>query len=187
MGLSPRLPAPAKRLVGLLAVVAAVVVLLLSHGFGRATPTGNYRPLLPPDALATGCYPLPDGAVLDVPHQIRRDGNVATAAGPRRLLVGQFDLIGRDAALDRMVEAFARVGFAAAAPQDDGDRRAIRLTKGGVTVTVTAAPYPNTGPGTLVRGEFTMDLPVITAAKDDPVCSDPKSTKRWNGDAVMPQ
>ncbi|GAA3655723.1 hypothetical protein GCM10022237_14670 [Nocardioides ginsengisoli] len=172
---------------GLVAGVAVVVVLLLSHGFGRAVPTNNYRPPLPPDALATGCFPLPDGALLDVPHQIRQDGNVATATGPRRRLVGQFDLIGRDAALDKMVEAFTRVGFVAGTPEDDGDLRAVRLTKGSETVTVSAAPYPHTGPGSLVRGQFVMDLPVITAAKDDPVCSDPKSTKRWNGDQVMPQ
>ena len=185
MGLSSRLSPRAKRIGGLLASVVVVVVLLFSHDFGRAAPTGNYRPLLPADALATGCYPLPDGAVLDLPHQIRRDGNVRTAAGPRRQLVGQFDLIGRDAAIERMVEAFTRVGFVAGSPQDDGDQRAVTLTKGAETVTVTAEPYPHTGPGILVRGQFTMDLPVTTAAKDDPVCSDPKATKRWNGDEVV--
>ncbi|HYG92231.1 MAG TPA: hypothetical protein VD859_01480, partial [Nocardioides sp.] len=41
--------------------VVVLAVLLLSHRIGRAEPTGDYRPELPPDALTNGCYPLPSG------------------------------------------------------------------------------------------------------------------------------
>ncbi len=60
----------------MIAVIAA-----FSNSFGRAEPTGNYRPPLAPAALDTGCYPLPDGVEFDFPFQVRRDGDVDTAEG----------------------------------------------------------------------------------------------------------
>lgn len=180
MGVSPLLSARVRRVGGLVVAVAVVALLLLSHRFGRAEPTNNYRPLLPPDALATGCFPLPDGARLDLPHQIRRDGDVATPDGERRELRGQYDLVDRDEALARIVGAFTAVGFTEGPREDDGDGVAVVLTKGDQTVRARVAALPDTSADTLVRGEFVLDLPVVAAAKDDPVCSDPKSTKRWS-------
>ena len=179
MGVSPPLSPRVRRLTGLVAAVAVLVILLFSHDFGRAVPTNNYRPLLPPDALATGCFPLPGDARLDLPHQIRRDGDVATAGGERRELLGQYDLVDRDEAMTRIVDAFTAVGFAAGPRTDDDGALRVALTKGTETVRATVVALPDTSAATLVRGEFTLDLPVVAAAKDDPVCSDPKSTKRW--------
>ncbi|WP_377325056.1 hypothetical protein ACFJIY_08920 [Pimelobacter simplex] len=179
MGVSPLLPARARWVVGGVATVVVLVLLLLSHEFGRAEPTNNYRPLLPPDALATGCFPLPDGAQLDLPHQIRRDGDHATPDGERRELRGQYDLVDRDEALARIVGAFTAVGFTEGPREDDGDGVAVVLTKGDQRVRALVTELPDTSADTLVRGEFVLDLPVVAAAQDDPVCSDPKSTKRW--------
>ncbi|WP_215813601.1 hypothetical protein [Pimelobacter sp. 30-1] len=179
MGVSPLLSPRARRFAGLAVAVAVVVLLLLSHDFGRADPTNNYRPLLPPDALATGCFPLPDGARLDLPHQIRRDGDVTTPEGPRRDLFGQYDLVDRDEALARIVAAFTAVGYTESEREDDGDAVRVVLTKGPTTVRALVAELPHTSAETLVRGEFTLDLPVVAVAKDDPICSDPKATKRW--------
>lgn len=179
MGVSPLLSTRARRVAGGVAVVVVLVLLLLSHQFGRAVPTNNYRPLLPADALETGCFPLPGGARLDLPHQVRRDGDVTTTSGARRELLGQYDLVDRDEAVSRIVAAFTAVGFTQGAQEDDGDAVTTVLTKGAVTVRARVAELPDTSVDTLVRGEFTLDLPVVAAAKDDPVCSDPKSTKRW--------
>lgn len=173
----------ARVFVGVLVALAVVAVLLLSHRFGRAEPTDNYRPPLPPDALATGCYPLPGGAELDLAHQVRRDGDVDGPEGPRRELRGQYDLVGRDEAMARMVEAFTSVGFAERGREDDGDTLSVSLADGATTVRISAADLPGTDAETLVRGEFVLDLPVVAPARpDDPLCSDPKSTKRWDPD-----
>lgn len=187
MGVSPLLSSRARWVASGVVAVVVLVLLLLSHQFGRAVPTNNYRPLLPADALETGCFPLPDGARLDLPHQIRRDGDHATPTGERRELFGQYDLVDRDEALRRIVAAFTAVGFVEGPREDDGDGVAVVLTKGSQTVRARVAELPDTSVDTLVRGEFTLDLPVVAAAKDDPVCSDPKSTKRWpeKGKAVQ--
>nr|WP_278257453.1 hypothetical protein [Nocardioides convexus] len=121
-----RLPARWRRtgvVVGLLALLA---VLLLSHRFGRAVPTNNYRPMITTDAIATGCYPLPGDARLDLPYQIRRDEDVATATGQRRSLQGQYDLVDRDEAEQRLVSSFEAVGFR----PTGGTGGEITLTKG---------------------------------------------------------
>lgn len=176
----PPLVLPRGRRVGVaVGVVAVLVLLLLSHSFGRAVPTNNYRPLLPPDALATGCFPLPGGADLEFAHQIRRDGDVETPTGARRQLDGQFDLVGRDEAVEAIVAAFVEVGFSEVSREDDGDSLVVELRDGDETVGVRAAEFSGIDADTLVRGEFTLDLPVVAAALDDPVCDDPKSTKRW--------
>lgn len=165
--------APRLRTAGIVAgILVVLVLLLLSHGFGRAVPTNNYRPLLTTDAIATGCFPLPGDARLDLAYQVRRDGDV----GDRRRLEGQYDLVDRDEAQRRLVGSFTAVGFRAAGT--DGD--AVVLTKGSERVTITVTELPGTSADTLVRGTFVLDLPVVAVARpDDPLCSDPKSTKRW--------
>jgi hypothetical protein len=176
--------ATARRLLLPAGIAVVLVVLLLSHRFGRAHPTGDYRPVLPPDALATGCFPLPGDATLDFEHQIRSDGNLDEDGTVRRRLVGQYDEIDAPAALDAIVDAFSEVGFVAArrpAPYDavlrrpDAGRAAV--------VRVTVEELPGIEADTLVRGTFELDLPVAKPRPDAPaVCTDPKSTKRW-GDA----
>lgn len=159
------------------AAALVVALLLLSHSFGRAVPTNNYRPLLPAAALSTGCYPLPGGAELTLSHQIRGDGDVETETGQRRTLKGQYNLVDRDEAERLVVEAFTGVGFTV---DPDSPGHWVRLTNPDLgTVAVLVTELPGTSEETLVRGEFVLDLPVTAAAKDDPVCSDPKSTKRW--------
>ena len=174
---------PRQRRIGI-AVGASVVlvVLLLSHSFGRAVPTNNYRPLITTDAIASGCYPLPGDAQLDLPHQVRWDGDVETAQGERRILRGQYDLVDLDEARDRLVRSFEAAGFAfnpynhSVSPSDDS----LTLFRGSEHVTITVTELPGTSAETLVRGTFVLDLPVAQLARpDDPVCADPKSTKRW--------
>jgi hypothetical protein len=161
--------------------LVVLVVLLLSHTFGRAVPTNNYRPLLTTDAIESGCYPLPGDARLDgLAYQVRWDEDVETPEGERRELRGQYDLVGRDEAMGLIVASFAEVGFAEQDRTVDGGTVEVELTRGRERVRVSAADIPGTGPDTLVRGEFRMDLPVVDVARDDPVCSDPKSTKRWS-------
>lgn len=160
-------------------ILVALAVLLLSHSFGRAVPTNNYRPLITTDAIESGCYPLPGNAQLDLAYQVRWDGDVETDDGPRRELRGQYDLVGRDEAMERLVASFAAVGFTELERRDDGDTLTVELADAADTIRLSASDLPGTGPDMLVRGEFRMDLPVVTAASDEPVCSDPKSTKRW--------
>jgi hypothetical protein len=156
----------------------AVIVLLVSPHVGRADPTGNYRPLLPADALATDCFPLPGGVDLDVAYQVRRDGDVVTDRGPRRRLHAQVDLVDAPTARQRVVAAFARAGFRTTGrPGPDGTVRLVDAAGAEVRVTVTA--IPGTGPGTLVRSDLLLDLPPSPAPRADPVCYDPKATKRW--------
>jgi len=170
------------RRVGALAGTVVVLVgLLLSHRFGRAEPTEDYRPDLPPDALATGCFPLPGGAALSFGYQVRHDGDVEVDGELRRLLVGQYDEIDEPQALSAIVADFAEAGFVASkrpAPYDavlrqPGSGRA-------EVVRVMVEPLPGIEEDTLVRGTFELDLPVVEARSDDPVCSDPRSTKRWD-------
>lgn len=166
-------------------VVAILVVLLLSHRFGRAEPTADYRPEVPPDALATGCFPLPGGAELTFAYQVRRDGDVETDGEMRRRLIGQYDLIDEDAALAAIVADFADAGFVPSqrpAPSYD----AVLRRPGGNgqdVVRVMVEQLPGIEEDTLVRGTFELDLPVVAAQKDDAVCSDPKATKRWDDES----
>lgn len=163
--------------------LVVLVLLLLSHTFGRAVPTNNYRPLLTTDAIESGCYPLPGGVRLDgLAYQVRWDEDVATAQGERRHLRGQYDLVDRDEAERRLVAAFEDVGFAASASDDGGDPTTgtTVLRKGAEEITLTVTEIPGTSAETLVRGEFLLDLPVAELARpDDPVCGFPSSTKRW--------
>lgn len=147
--------------VALLGAVA-LVLLALSPSFGRADPTGNYRPALSSDALVDGCWPLPGGVLLDFGYQVRTDDLVDTATGERRRIVLHYDEIsGADAV------AAVRADFAAAGLADD--------------VEASAHDFTETDPDARVRGEMTLDLP---ASEPDgrPECQDPFSTKRFTPD-----
>ncbi|WP_028655592.1 hypothetical protein [Nocardioides sp. J54] len=179
------MPAPAvaprsRRAAVVVGTLVVLALLLLSHSFGRAEPTGNYRPPMTPDTLLTGCYPLPGDARLDLPHQVRRDKDVSTRDGARRRLQGQYDLVGRDEAEARLVAAFEEVGFTEAPDASGGGDGSRTLRRGGERVTITVTALPGTGEGDLVRGEFVLDLPIVAVARpDDPVCQDRSATKRW--------
>jgi hypothetical protein len=171
------------------AIGLALVVLLLSHHFGRAEPTGDYRPALAPGALENGCYPLPGGATFDFPYQVRRDGNVEVDGERRRLLEGQYDEIDEPEALDAIVAAFVEAGFVAAdrpGPYDAVLRKGGRGGEPDVVVRVDVAQLPDIEDDTIVRGTFELDLPVATLPKDAPaICQVGESTKRftfWWGD-----
>lgn len=166
------------RVVAAVVVVGVLGLLLLSHTFGRAVPTNNYRPDLPPDALSTGCYPLPGGAELDdLAYQVRQDGDVDTPSGSRRQLRGQYDLVDRDEAERLILAAFEDVGFRQLR-RADPDGPVLLRGPDATEVTVAVTEIPGTGASTIVRGDFVLDLPV-TAAGTGEVCQDPKSTKRW--------
>ena len=170
-----------RRTGALAGIVVVLVVLLLSHRFGRAEPTADYRPDLPPDALTNGCYPLPGGASLDLAYQVRRDGDVVVDGELRRVLVGQYDEVDETAALDAIVEDFTEVGYVASerpAPYD----AVLRQPGAGPAeeVRVTVEQLPDLEEDTLVRGTFELDLPVAELASDAEICADPRSTKRWD-------
>lgn len=162
-------------------VVAAVVLLLLGHAFGRAEPTNNYRPLITTDAIESGCFPLPGDAQLDgLAYQVRWDGDVEVDGAERRVLKGQYDLVDRDEAERLLIKAFTDVGFARATAEDDAPAGAVTLTKGAQRVGLVVAELPRTSAETLVRGTFELNLPVAENARpDDPICHSETSTKRW--------
>ena len=169
--------------VRLVAVLAVLVVLLLSHRFGRAEPTADYRPVLPPDALTNGCYPLPGDVRFDFPYQVRTDGDVETSAGLRRQLVGQYDEIDEPEALASIVDAFRDAGFSELA--DPGEHDAVLRKPGEGVVRVQVEQLPDVEEDTIVRGTFELDLPVARRQPDAPeICDDPKSTKRWDEGGV---
>lgn len=160
--------------------VLAVVLVALSPSFGRAEPTGQYRPPLPPDALTNGCYPLPDGVRFDFSYQVRSDGDV----GNRRNLVIQYNLVDRDEALAAVTAAFTDAGFtpgsvAVGYPGDRDDVRTFALARGDDTVTGLVIPMVPLTEDQLVRGTIELSLPVVERRSDDPVCSDVESTKRF--------
>jgi hypothetical protein len=173
----------ARRWVVGVAVVVAVVAIAVSPSRGRADPSGEYRPPVPPDALSTGCYPLPGDARFDFPYQVRRDGDV----GSRRELEVQYDLVGRDEAVQGVVEAFTEVGFELGAagaagvdiPAEDDGPVSIALSRGGETVLAEVVPFTETSTDQIVRGTIRLDLPQVAVQSDDPACSDPTSTKRY--------
>lgn len=181
----PPLVSPRSRRVGIAAgALVVLVVLLLSHDFGRAVPTNNYRPLITTDAIESGCYPLPGNAKFDgLAYQVRWDEDVETPTGERRHLYGQYDLVDRVEAERLLVEAFTKVGFREVAATSESSAGAIKgerlLLKGDVAVGITVTELPDSSAETLVRGDFEIDLPVVAQAKDDPICDAPASTKRW--------
>lgn len=171
-----------RRVWALAGIAVVLAVLLLSHRFGRADPTGDYRPALAPDGLAIGCYPLPGGVTFDFGYQLRTDGDVEVDGELRRRLVAQYDEMDEDQALDAIVADFAEAGYVASdrpAPSYD----AVLRRPGGAradVVRVTVEPLPGVEEDVLVRGIFALDLPVAEAGSDSPACDDPESTKRWD-------
>jgi hypothetical protein len=151
-----------------------LVLVALSPAFGRAHPTGAYRPPLPPDALTNGCYPLPDGVRLDLPYQVRSDGD---AAGRRRLVL-QYDLLDRDAAAGRLAADFARAGWR----RTGADPARPTFTKDGSTVHAVVAALSPLTKEQIVRGTITLDLPSVAVRSSAPVCRDVTSTKRFPSD-----
>ncbi|MGZ4451494.1 MAG: hypothetical protein ACXVD1_01145 [Nocardioides sp.] len=139
-----------------------LAALLVSPHVGRAVPSGNYRPILPTDAIVGACFPLPEGLTLDFPYQVRSDGDVGRGAARHRRLVVQYDEIDAATARQRIGAALARAGLSPDA------------------ATVTA--YPRIPSDSLVRGELVLRLPVVhrqRAAELRGDCLDPFSTKRF--------
>lgn len=160
--------------------VLSVVLVALSPSFGRAEPTGEYRPPLPEDALRNGCYPLPEGVEFDFSYQVRSDGDV----GGRRSLVIQYNLIDRDEAVEAVTHAFTAAGFETGSVSVSylgarDDVRGFAFAKGDDIVTGLVTPMDPLTDDQIVRGTLQLDLPVIERQSDAPVCSDVESTKRF--------
>lgn len=159
-----------------LLIAAALCLVALSPSFGRAEPTGNYRPKLVPAALDAGCFPLPEGVRFDFPYQVRSDGDVETVHGQRRILVVQFDEVDVGTARQQLIDAFGEAGFT---PVGTGAELVLR--KPGVGwVAADVQPIPGVAADAVVRGTITLDLPSIEAQSDAAVCSDPYVTKRFH-------
>ena len=165
----------------------AVVVLTLSTlliggfsgSFGRAEPTGSYRPDLTASAFA--CWPLPGGVNFDFPSQVRSDGDVVRGGLQRRRLVMQYDLMSANETLEQIRQAFISAGFTPSkAPPEVGG---LHLTKPGVgRVAVVATPLEGVFADSIVRGTIVLDLPASEPTSQDPECSQPYSTKRFPAD-----
>ena len=160
-------------------VVALVVVVLagFSNTFGRAEPTGRYRPLLQTAALDTGCFPLPEGVEFDFPFQVRHDGDVDTDAGERRRMWLQYDEISAEEARTGLLEAFTRAGFEVVRDEP----RAAEVRKRGVGAVSWRIEPLDVADDVVVQGDVHLDLPTVEAQSDDPQCSDPFTTKRFDG------
>lgn len=146
----------------LVVAVAAVALVLLSPAFGRAPVSGQYRPLVPPDGLTNGCYPLPGGVVPDFAYVLRRDGETLDAHGLRRRAVLHYDRVDGAQATSTIQAQFAAAGVA--------DQ-----------VHVWTRDF-DVSDDAVVRGEMVLDLPVVAVASDEPVCRDHNSTKRFTPD-----
>lgn len=158
------------------------VLVLLGGSFGRAHPTGDYRPDLPPAALTNGCWPLPAGVVLDFPHQVRSDGDFGEP--PRRHLVLQFDVIDAETARERLVESFQSSGFEWTS---SASNERLVFEKAGVgSVTATVTPLDGADADYVVRGTIALDLPSSEPLTDAHVCGQPFSTKRFETGAAAP-
>lgn len=165
------------------AVALAVLVVLALVGAtqGRAEPTGNYRPELAADPLEVGCYPLPEGLVLDFPYVVRRDGDATTGSGPRRHLVLHWSLLELDEVRERLDAALVEVGFATDVEADGTRLAAHRVETGGELSVVEAhfAELDNPAPDPIVRGVLELALPVTERASTDPDCDNSFVTKRF--------
>lgn len=167
-------------------VIPAVLVVLLALGLvgatqDRAEPTGNYRPELAADPLEVGCYPLPDGLVLDFPYVVRRDGDALTGAGPRRHLVVHWSLLELDEVRQRLDAALVEAGFATDV-EADGTRLAAHRVETGGELSVVEARFDgidNPAPDPIVRGVLELELPVAERASTDPDCDNSFVTKRF--------
>ncbi|MDT9594801.1 hypothetical protein RDV89_17065 [Nocardioides zeae] len=167
-----------------LLAVALVALSAAGDAFGRAEPTGSYRPALPGDTLADGCYPLPGGAVPDVPYVVRTDGDVATPDGERRHLVLHWSLVDIGAALDGITAPLVDVGYDLTEQAVRGDTATARLVLPGspdadVAVTLRAFGDDPEVPDPIVRGRAELDLPSTPRVGTAAVCDWPSTTKRF--------
>lgn len=148
----------------LLAAVALVLV-ALSPSFGRATPSGSYRPPLPPDALTNGCWPLPGHARLTFPYQVRSDHLALTHHGVRRQLVLHYDVLDAPAVRRRLHRAFERAEVL--------DRVRMRVE-----------PFEDVSDSMVVRGTVVLLLPPTEHRRGRAVCGEPSSTKQFPPDGA---
>lgn len=159
-----------------LGVLLALVLVALSPQFGRAEPTGSYRPVLAPPALDTGCYPLPEGLTLDFPYQVRSDGDVVVDGETRRELLLQYDLVDAPEVRSSLTASFVEAGFTPEAGSGD----ALVFTRPDVgVVSAEVEQLAGIPEDATVRGTVRLDLPSIPVASDDPICEDPYATKRF--------
>ncbi|NPC96803.1 hypothetical protein [Nocardioides sp. zg-DK7169] len=168
--------------VALAGVLLLVVLAAVGATQGRAEPTGNYRPELAADTLEVGCYPLPEGVVLDFPYVVRRDGDAAAASGARRHLVLHWSLLETDEVRERLAATLADAGFDVEAGSTGDDVLSARRAETGGAATVVEArltELDNPSPDPIVRGVLELDLPVAERASDAPDCDNPFVTKRF--------
>lgn len=156
-------PPRARQRATLAAVAVGLVVVLVSPVLGNAEVTRTYRPLLPPDGLTTGCYPLPGGVVPDFAYVLRRDGETVGAHGIRRRVVLHVDEIDPADAVARLEAQLAAAGVA-----DD--------------VHVQGRDFEGLADDALIRGELVLDLPPTVRQSDSPDCDNVYSTKRFTPD-----
>ena len=166
---------------GALAGIALVlVVLLLSHRFGRAEPTGVYRPDIPADALESGCFPLPGDVIFDFAYQIRRDGDFEINGEERRIVQGQYDEIDEPEALAAIVADFVEAGFVASDRPGPYDAVLSRTGPRATSYESLVTQLAGIEQDTIVRGSFVLELPLAEAPPPTrEVCDDPAVTKRW--------
>jgi hypothetical protein len=159
-------------------VLAAMVV---GGRLDDAETVGSYRKPIPPAPFGTICDPLPDGVVLDLPVQLRRDRWVPTEGGTVRRLTLHYDLHDEGEAEDRVRLALRTAGFTTAAPAEGADP-AVELwfdrpDYGRVGVTVT--PF-DVDPSSVVRGFIWIDLPPGSLGETTAsACTDYTQTKRF--------
>ncbi|MFW6773712.1 hypothetical protein ACOACO_05475 [Nocardioides sp. CPCC 205120] len=183
----PRGPVRRRALTAVVALVALLVVLaVLGDSFGRARPSGSYRPALVGNTVLDGCFPLPGDARPDLAFVVRSDGDVETAEGPRRRLVLHWSEVGLPEAAAALEDAFTAVGFTVAEASttvgdggDGGDEGVVRLAGPGGERVVVALRAFDDDPPLLVRGEAVLDLPVAAPARTDPPCDGVTTTKRF--------
>ncbi len=147
----------------LLVAAVALALVVLSPVFGRASVSGQYRPLLPPDGLTTGCYPLPGDVVPDFAYVLRRDGDVVGAEGLRRRLVLHVDRIDAAEATAILEDQFREAGV-------------LDL------VDIDARDFEGVPDDAIIRGEMVLDLPAVARRSLDPDCFNVYSTKRFTPD-----
>ncbi|MDF9716724.1 hypothetical protein INN71_11090 [Nocardioides sp. ChNu-153] len=178
----PRSRGPVRRrALAAVAVLAVVLVVLavLGDSFGRARPSGSYRPALVGNTVLDGCFPLPGDARPDLAFVVRSDGDVATDAGPRRRLVLHWSEVGLPEAATALEEAFTAVGFTVTDATSGPADGVLRLSgPAGERVVVELRSFDDEPP-LLVRGEAVLDLPVAAPARTDPPCDAVTTTKRF--------
>ncbi|MFL6158883.1 MAG: hypothetical protein ACJ72D_22570 [Marmoricola sp.] len=157
--------------------VAALLV-ALSPSFGRAHPDGSYRPVLAPDALALGCYPLPAGVRLDFPHQVRSDEDLV-GTRTRRLVV-QYDLVDAQQVRTALDSSFRSAGFTRV-----GTGLVYRRAGFG-QVDLSVEPIPGGRADDVVRGTVRFTMPTVDQASSSPECSNRFATKRFAREELTP-